>query len=164
MCTAGGGWKVLREFSPISCDTWRIRLRVVVFFSACLICTELLQAFPPFVRSHRPFSTILVEKLARRIYRHGCGFRWHATSPIVFYTGEVLENTKKSLEFRADHRTYRWTVMTSSLSNILLQLGHFLIRFEIRSSTQPLQNMCPHVFKTVSLKLLWHTEQVASFC
>ena len=47
--------------------------------------------------------------------------------------------------------------MTSNLSKGLAQLGHFLIRLEIRSSTHELQKRCPHVFKTVFLKFARQT-------
>src|SRR4029434_1017476 len=50
--------------------------------------------------------------------------------------------------------------MASVRSNDLLQLGHFLIRFAIRLSTQLLQKTWPHPLRIVFLKLLRQTEQI----
>lgn len=44
--------------------------------------------------------------------------------------------------------------MTSILSKAFEQLGHFRIRFAIRSSTQLLQKVWPQVFKALFLKSL----------
>ena len=53
--------------------------------------------------------------------------------------------------------------MASERSKALLQLGHFLIRFASRSSTQLLQKTWPHPFRIVFLKLLRQTEQMTKF-
>lgn len=58
---------------------------------------------------------------------------------------------------------HRWAAMASDRSKALLQLGHFLIRFASRSSTQPLQKTWPHPFNIVFLKLLRQTEQITKF-
>ncbi len=50
--------------------------------------------------------------------------------------------------------------MASVLSNDLLQLGHFLMRFAIRLSTQLLQKTWPQPLRIVFLKLLRQTEQI----
>ena len=53
------------------------------------------------------------------------------------------------------------TRIASLFPKDLPQLGHFLERELVRSSTHSLQKTCPHVLMAVFLKFLWQTVQMA---
>jgi hypothetical protein len=63
---------------------------------------------------------------------------------------EILHNIKKMAMPFINHI---WIVMTSDLSKGFEQFGHFRIRLAIRSSTQLLQKVWPHVLIAAFLKL-----------
>ena len=58
----------------------------------------------------------------------------------------------------------KWIVWWSLVPKLFAQLGHFRLRFEMRSLTQLWQNTWPHVFKTVFRMFALQTGQMATFC